>query len=273
MSRCPCRRGPAARWWWRRRAPFRRLVADLRAQLDGAAGACVLSHEGRVLDMARCLELFVDFVPFPCNRRTLLARALGARWERQAAVEPAQLHAALLPLTAYLLELCGEYGLTLEPEKLTVSGLLKLAGACIGEPPAAPGAPGPPDTLCAILGYLDLVAQLEREKLFVFVNARSYFAQEETGRVRDRRAGAQAPPAAARRAALPPAAGGAARAAGRGPVRAARAGRRGAGAARPAAGPAVRPGRVAFPAGRAIIEMYGASLRMHAGWLGRFLGF
>ena len=83
---------------------FRRLVADLRAQLDGAAGACVLSHEGRVLDMARCLELFVDFVPFPCNRRTLLARALGAL-ERQAAVEPAQLHAALLPLTAYLLEL------------------------------------------------------------------------------------------------------------------------------------------------------------------------
>lgn len=157
---------------------FRRLVADLRAQLDGAAGACVLSHEGRVLDMARCLELFVDFVPFPCNRRTLLARALGAL-ERQAAVEPAQLHAALLPLTAYLLELCGEYGLTLEPEKLTVSSLLKLAGACIGEPPAAPGAPGPPDTLCAILGYLDLVAQLEREKLFVFVNARSYFAQEE----------------------------------------------------------------------------------------------
>lgn len=120
---------------------FRRLVADLRAQLDGAAGACVLSHEGRVLDMARCLELFVDFVPFPCNRRTLLARALGAL-ERQAAVEPAQLHAALLPLTAYLLELCGEYGLTLEPEKLTVSGLLKLAGACIGEPRPRRARPG-----------------------------------------------------------------------------------------------------------------------------------
>ena len=122
--------------------------------------------------MAKYVELFVQFIPFSCNRRTLLSRVLDAAEQKSKDSDHFEQTCSLYAaIERHLLDCGEECSLCLDAEKITVSGLFKLAGAAIEEDPA--------DTLGTILDYMDLVAELEREKVFLFVHLRSYFSDEE----------------------------------------------------------------------------------------------
>ena len=151
---------------------LRRLVMDLQQQIAGAKGDCVLSDADAPIDMAKYAELFVQLVPFSCNRRTLLSRVLDAAEQKAINTDHfEQTHSLYAAIERYLLELGEEFSLSVDAERITVSGLFKLAGAAIEEDQT--------DMLGTILDYMDLVAELEREKVFFFVHLRSYFSDEE----------------------------------------------------------------------------------------------
>lgn len=155
---------------------FRALVADLHGQIcGGLPGECVLSEDGRPLELSRCAELFVEVVPFPGARRSLLTRAAAAleRWA-VAAEQYERTLSLLAQVERFLWELCDELPLTVDTQRLTVGGLLKLAELSVG--PAEEGG------LQTALDYMDLVARLERDKLFLFVNLRGYYACDELKR-------------------------------------------------------------------------------------------
>lgn len=151
---------------------LRRLVMDLQQQIAGEKGDCVLSDADVPIEMAKYADLFVQFIPFTCNRKTLLSRVLDAAEQKSKDSEHfEQTYSLYAAIERHLLDCGEEFSLALDMEKVSVFGLYKLAGATIEEDRA--------DTLGTILDYMDLVAELEREKVFFFVHLRSYFSDEE----------------------------------------------------------------------------------------------
>lgn len=152
---------------------FRRLVLDILNQQQGGRGEAVLSAENTILDFAKAAEVFLNPILITSNRKSLLTRLI-ARLEKNA-MEPDTLETTqrlLANLESLLETLCEEYPIVFDRGKLTVGNLLKMAGMSIEE-----RADGSADT---ILGYMDLISELEGEKLFLFVNLRSYLSDEET---------------------------------------------------------------------------------------------
>ena len=151
---------------------FRWLVEDIYRQIQGEKGECVLSDKGAPIDMAKYAELYTQLTPFTCNRKTLLTRVYGAiEQEATDAEHFVKTRALAGEIERYLLELGEDYALTLDAEKITVTALLKLSGALIGNDQT--------DILGSMLEYMDCVSTLEREKVFIFVHLRSYFSDAE----------------------------------------------------------------------------------------------
>ena len=151
---------------------FRMLIKDIQRQLNDEPGNCVLSCGGKPISMSKYAEMFCQIVPFPCNRKTLLSRAISSIEHRAAETEYFERSRWVFAEVELLLqELCEDYPLTFEGDKLTISSLLKQVNLSVEETAE--------NDLDAILSYMDMVAEFEREKLFIFVNMRSYFSDEE----------------------------------------------------------------------------------------------
>lgn len=151
---------------------FRRLLEDLYAQQNGAGGFCVLSENDTPIPIAKYLDLTTSFVPFELNRKSLLNKILSAM-EKSAQSESFFLKTQELLSHAenYIGELSFEQPCELEFDKLSVASLLKAFGIRIYEESET--------TLMKVLNYMELVREYEREKLFVFVNLRSFFDDSE----------------------------------------------------------------------------------------------
>lgn len=151
---------------------FRAIIKDIHRQLNGEPGSCVLSAKGKPLDMPKHAEMFTEIVPFPCNRKTLITRAIATIEQRSMETEYFERSRSVFASIEKLLtELCEDYPLSFDGDKLSISGLLKQLNLSIEESPES--------DLDAILSYMDMVAEFERDKLFIFVNLRNYFNDKE----------------------------------------------------------------------------------------------
>lgn len=151
---------------------FRTLIKDIHQQINGENGCCVLSENGKPLSLSKYAELFCEIVPFPCNRKTLLTRAIAAIEHRAMETEYFERSRNVFAEIERLLsELCEDYPLVFDGENLSISALLKQVNLTVEE--------APENTLESIISYMDMVAEFERPKLFLFVNLRSYFSDEE----------------------------------------------------------------------------------------------
>ena len=52
------------------------ILCDLTSQLRGEEGKIILSHNNRVLQISKSLELFSQFVPFELNKKILINKVL-----------------------------------------------------------------------------------------------------------------------------------------------------------------------------------------------------
>lgn len=151
---------------------LRRLAEDLTAQLDGAAGRAVLAENGRLLPIAKGLELLDRFVPFDLNKKTLLNRICAAL-EKEAVSDGFYYKTAELISDAerYLADLAFRLPGGVSFSGLTAGALIRAAGArveCEG---------------CGIceklLDYFELVGEYDRKKLFVTLNLRAFVGDGE----------------------------------------------------------------------------------------------
>lgn len=149
-----------------------RLLCDLRAQLLGKEGKCVVSLGGRVLPTEKSVELLSEFVPFTLNKKALVNRA-SVILERSVmegefygeAVELAGL------VESFLLK--ASAGLTGDVffSRVGFSDLLKASGLEFREDYASLGE--------KLLDYMELVSEYEGEKLFVLYNLRCLISDRE----------------------------------------------------------------------------------------------
>lgn len=150
---------------------FREILEDFRLQCAGEEGKGVLSVGDSPVEMASHLEVLDSFVPFDLNKRSLLSK-LTASLEREAVggEHYERTMQFLRDAEVFLDEIAFSLPCEVSFSKLSVGSLLKAA---------SPEIPNEGSLCEKVLDYFELVRELDREKLFVTVNFRSYISDGE----------------------------------------------------------------------------------------------
>ncbi len=151
---------------------FFEVVSNIAAQTDGGRGDCVLSIKDKPVEFSKNVDLTVQFAPFELNRKNLLTK-LYASLEHKAllAANYAQTSNLLVDIERYILYLSEELPFDINCQKLAVGSIIKAISPEFDDADKS--------TLEKIFTYMELVRELDRDRLFIMVNMRSYFADDE----------------------------------------------------------------------------------------------
>ena len=146
---------------------FYRFMADIRAQIQGEVGGTVLSVDNCLVSIDKWVDLLADFVTFDGNRKNLLTKILHAL-EKTANDEVyfMRTHRLMAELECYLNDLALEQEVDVAYDKLSLNNLLKSVGMRV--------IIDYNKLVEKLFAYMDLVRRFEGEKLFIFVNLRSF---------------------------------------------------------------------------------------------------
>ncbi len=153
---------------------FYDVVSDIGNQLDGHSGKVVLSKDYQPLDMRKHVELITQFVPFSINQKELINKLYSELKSKSADAQMYQKTTELYAcISKYLYALTEEYESELtfdEPDD--ISGMLKSFNVRFYDE----------DKSLAekILEYAIAVNELKGERVFIFVNMRSYLTDAQT---------------------------------------------------------------------------------------------
>lgn len=151
---------------------MRKILCDIAEQLDGNQGFTVVSDRDEPLEISRYVELLQNFAPFSMNQKPLITKILSLIEKK--AQEPEHFmraQAVVQRVEAWILDMGQDLPCEIECTKLGVGSILKAAGIEIVSDQQYP--------LEQLVEYMELVRDLEREKLFVLVNIRSYYDDQE----------------------------------------------------------------------------------------------
>lgn len=151
---------------------LRAFLQDLYDQIDGMEGELVLSEQEKHLAIGNWVEVMDNFLNFDMNKKHLLNKITG-QMERIAGSDAFFLKTSdiLQRLEAYTSELAFSFDCDIVCGHCTVSGLLKGMGVTVRDEYE--------DPLERLIDYMELVREFERDKLFVYVNLRSFFSDAE----------------------------------------------------------------------------------------------
>ena len=151
---------------------FREFLTDLHTQLDGGSGKAGLSVHDQPVDTGKNLEILDPLIPFDINRRSLLTKIL-ASLEKTALDEEHYFRTRemLTALENYLQDIAFSEKCDIICSKLSVPALLRAVGIELRDDYASLGE--------KLLDYMELVREYDRDKLFVTVNMRGCFLDEE----------------------------------------------------------------------------------------------
>ena len=145
---------------------FYRFVDDLYRQANGKDGAAILSVENEPLPITGNLDLLSDFFTFEINRKTLLNKIISKLEKQALAPEFYERSQHLLgEIEKLIYDLAFQNDLELEPDKLSVTSLLKSSGLSLKEEY--------PNLAEKILVYMELMSSNSLANVFVLVNIRS----------------------------------------------------------------------------------------------------
>ena len=148
---------------------YRQLLCDFYGQLQGDKGKLVLSDKDKALPVSKWVELVDNCIHFEMNRKSLLTK-ICSTMEQTAVSEAFFLKTSelLSALECYVDELAFELPGDIVCEKCSVAGLLKGIGISLRDEYDNP--------LERLLDFMELVREFDRDKLFVLVGLRSFFA-------------------------------------------------------------------------------------------------
>lgn len=148
------------------------VINSMAMQAEGFRGDCVLSVGDKPVEFGKYADLTVQFAPFRLNRKSLLTKLYSAlektALESENYVKTGEL---LGELEKYVLQLSEELPFELDCQKLAIGPVIRALAPEIEENDKSP--------LEKIFSYMELVRELDRDKLFIMINMRSYFPDEE----------------------------------------------------------------------------------------------
>lgn len=151
---------------------FRDICQAFFSSCEEGGEAVLFSENGDRIPPEKAAEVIQTFVPFSLNTKTLLA-SLVKRVEKLA-VSPEHYLAtmnAVGVMTQYVRQLTLDLPHDIECDGLSVGGVLKACGLRFSEEDLP--------LTDALLGYMRLVREFVGERLYVLINSRVYFSDEE----------------------------------------------------------------------------------------------
>jgi len=151
---------------------FREFLADIQLQSKGNSGKAVLSQNHEPISFSGYCELIDSILSFDINRKSLITR-LMSRMEIISADETHYLQTVSLMsrLEQYLLELSMDLPCDISCSKMNLGTLIRAVGVSLSDDYE--------DGLERFLDYMEYTRELEHDKLFVYVNLRSFYPDEE----------------------------------------------------------------------------------------------
>ncbi len=151
---------------------FRALLEDIALSINGLDGKTILSKQDKPVELSKFAQIITEFAPLQLNKKTLIAK-ITQILEKEALNEENYLRTmeCVASLEKYFYDLSLALPCEIYFTKLNISSLLKSASLEIADEGKT--------TLECLYDYLELVRELEREKLFILVNMRSYFNDGE----------------------------------------------------------------------------------------------
>ena len=157
------------------RKMFFDMVNSIALQADGQPGGFVLSISDKPVEFSRFTDLTVQFAPFQVNRKNLLTKLYAALEKNALSPENYMRTGELLgELEKYTLLLADELPFGISCQKLAIGPILRALSPEIEEWDKSP--------LERIFSYMELVRELDRDKLFIMINMRTYFPDEDMER-------------------------------------------------------------------------------------------
>lgn len=148
------------------------MVKDFMDQMEGKEGGWTVSENDKPLAVNKCVEVLFDFISINVNQKTLIAKIVNEM--EQIANKEENINGTMQLLSdieRFILYLNEDFDLSVNCDKLTMSQLLKSIGISVSVET---------DDLIEILySYMQLVRQFIGDKLFVFVNLRSFVSQKQ----------------------------------------------------------------------------------------------
>ena len=153
---------------------FQQIISDIYAQLNGNSGEFVLSDDYKPMNLKTNAELITQIIPFEINKKELINK-LYAKLKIDSVNEYnyQKTQELLSYISSYLYEITddNENELIYDPPD-DVSGILKSFNVRINDENM--------DLTEKILEYMTAVQNLKGEKVFIFVNLRSYLTDKQT---------------------------------------------------------------------------------------------
>ena len=154
---------------------FRNFLCEVYAAAEGGVSKCVLSKEDKILDAAKHMEIISEFVCFDINKKPLLNKIIGTI-ENVALNGENYLKAQklLADIENLVDEWSFDYSCDIVATKLSIPNVLKAIGLELKNDYS-----GHSGEIEKIIDYMDLVREFDRDKVFVFVNMRAFFADDD----------------------------------------------------------------------------------------------
>lgn len=154
------------------RKMFFYVVSNISEQAEGLAGDCVLSINDRPVDFGKYADLTVQFAPFQINRKSLLTK-LCTEIERKSLIPEnySKTGELLGELEKYVFALAEDFPFEINCQKLAIGPIIRAIAPEIDDGDKSP--------IEKVFSYMELVRELAGDKLFIMVNMRSYFSDED----------------------------------------------------------------------------------------------
>lgn len=154
---------------------FRAFLTELHAELNGDDTGFVLSDDDRIIKVSAKAEIISTFVPFFINEKRLLNK-ICSMVEKEALSEEyfGDTMKLLAELERYMGRLTDALPCSVSFDTITVSSLVKMCGISIDDDSES--------EIERVFNHLMLVRELLGDKLFVLVNMRTYFDDDDMQR-------------------------------------------------------------------------------------------
>lgn len=151
---------------------FYEMVKDIKEQWEGMDGKAVLSRNNEPVEISTNMELIIDCINFEVNRKNLLTKVLAAMESMARSEEYLEKTQRLLAeMERYIFDLSFDFDIEIQCDKMSIAQVLKAVGIRIFSDY---------DKLTERLySYMQLVREFQGDKVFVFVNLRSFIKTEE----------------------------------------------------------------------------------------------
>lgn len=153
---------------------FRSIILGLHDQLSGLSGDFVLSENGKELNLGALTEIIDNCIFLSVNSKALLGKIASAM-EQLAYSEDFYLETSnmLHHVEQYINDLSFRLDCDVQCSHQAIAGLLKASGLIIREEYES--------HLEKIVDYMELAREFNGRNLFIFINMRTFFSNNEIG--------------------------------------------------------------------------------------------